>query len=281
MTDPVQPPITGATRLYCIIGHPVAPLRSPAFFNAAFRRHGIDAVFVALDIAFAAAEAGFAGLRAMRNIDGIVVTMPLKQRVLPLLDEVLPHARAVGAVNTIRRMPDGRLVGDMFDGKGGVLGLRWEGHEPRGRRVLLVGAGGAGSALAFAFALAEIGSLTIADLDMRKAQDLAARVSAAHPGLAVAAGPADPAGHDIIVNATPLGMKPGDPLPVDPARLAPGMVVFDIITNPDPSALMLAARARGCAALGGRHLYEGQAFYATRFLGIPFAAEGRKAVELL
>jgi len=138
MTDPVQPPITGATRLYCIIGHPVAPLRSPAFFNAAFRRHGIDAVFVALDIDLAAAEAGFAGLRAMRNIDGIVVTMPLKQRVLPLLDEVLPHARAVGAVNSIRRMPDGRLVGDMFDGKGGVLGLRWEGHEPRGRRVLLV-----------------------------------------------------------------------------------------------------------------------------------------------
>jgi shikimate dehydrogenase len=91
---------------------------------------------------------------------------------------------------------------------------------------------------------------------------------------------ADPAGHDIVVNATPLGMKPGDAMPVDPARLAPGTVVFDIITNPDPSALMLAARARGCPAIGGRHLYEGQAFFAARFLGIPFVPEGRPEVEL-
>ena len=243
------PAITGTTRIYCIIGHPVAPVRSPAFYNALFRASAMDAVFVAIDIAAKDAARGFEGLRAMANVAGIVVTMPLKQLVLPLVDEVLPRARQVGAVNTIRREADGRLVGDMFDGRGGVLGLRWEGHEPRGRRVLLVGAGGAGSALAFALAEAGVAQ-------------------------------ADPAGHDIVVNATPLGMKPGDPMPVDPERLAPGTVVFDIITNPDPSALMLAARARGCPAIGGRHLYEGQAFFAARFLGIPFVPEGRPEVEL-
>ena len=274
------PAITGTTRIYCIIGHPVAPVRSPAFYNALFRASAMDAVFVAIDIAAKDAARGFEGLRAMANVAGIVVTMPLKQLVLPLVDEVLPRARLVGAVNTIRREADGRLVGDMFDGRGGVLGLRWEGHEPRGRRVLLVGAGGAGSALAFALAEAGVASLSIADVDAVRAADLVARVSAAHPATVARVAPADPAGHDIVVNATPLGMKPGDPMPVDPARLAPGTVVFDIITNPDPSALMLAARARGCPAIGGRHLYEGQAFFAARFLGIPFVPEGRPEVEL-
>jgi shikimate dehydrogenase len=258
----------------------VAPVRSPAFYNALFRASAMDAVFVAIDIAAKDAARGFEGLRAMANVAGIVVTMPLKQLVLPLVDEVLPRARQVGAVNTIRREADGRLVGDMFDGRGGVLGLRWEGHEPRGRRVLLVGAGGAGSALAFALAEAGVATLSIADLDAGRASDLAARVGAAHPATATRVAQADPAGHDIVVNATPLGMKPGDAMPVDPARLAPGTVVFDIITNPDPSALMLAARARGCPAIGGRHLYEGQAFFAARFLGIPFVPEGRPEVEL-
>jgi shikimate dehydrogenase len=246
--------ITGATRVFCIVGDPVAPLRSPVFFNSLFRKQGVDAVFVALQIGLADAEIGFAGLRAMRNIAGMVVTMPLKQRLLPLLDEALPGARQCGAVNTIRREADGRLVGDMFDGKGGVLGLRWNGHEPRGKSVLLVGAGGAGSALAFALAEAGVASLTMADLDARRAADIAERVRAVHPGCAAKAGVADPRGHAIVVNATPLGMKPGDKLPIDPDLLAPGTVVFDIITNPDPSPLMTAAQARGCPAIGGaRH----------------------------
>ena len=268
MTSDSALPITGATRVFCIIGAPVAPLRSPAHFNALFARTRIDAVFIALEIAAADVVPGFAGLRAMRNIAGMVVTMPLKQLIVPLVDELLPTARLAGAVNTIRRDGDGRLVGDMFDGKGGVLGLRRNGHEPRGRRVLLVGAGGAGSALAFALAEAEVAALTIADLDAARAQDVAARVRGAYPGCDVRVGPPDPRGKEIVVNATPLGMKPGDQLPIDPALLAPGTIVFDIITNPDPSPLMIAAASRGCPALGGRHLYEGQAFYATRFLGI-------------
>ncbi|MFM8988190.1 MAG: shikimate dehydrogenase family protein, partial [Alphaproteobacteria bacterium] len=162
MNATAAPAITGNTRIYCIIGHPVAPVRSPAFYNALFRASAMDAVFVAIDIAAKDAARGFEGLRAMANVAGIVVTMPLKQLVLPLVDEVLPRARQVGAVNTIRREPDGRLVGDMFDGRGGVLGLRWEGHEPRGRRVLLAGAGGAGSALAFA--LAEAGASALSSM---------------------------------------------------------------------------------------------------------------------
>ncbi len=272
-------PITGATRVFCIIGAPVAPLRSPAFFNALFRKARTDAVFVALEFGAADVVRGFDGLRAMRNVQGMVVTMPLKQLILPLVDMLMPTAKLVGAVNTIRREADGRLVGDMFDGKGGVLGLRWNGHEPRGRRVLLVGVGGAGGALAFALAEAGVAALSLADLDAARAQDVAARVRAAMPQCNVRVAAPDPRDHDIVVNATPLGMKPGDPLPVDPARLAPGTIVFDIITNPDPSPLMVAAAARGCPAIGGRHLYEGQAFYATRFLGIDFVPEGRPAVE--
>lgn len=277
--EPPLSPITGATRVFCIIGAPVAPLRSPAFFNALFAKSRTDAVFVALEIAAADVVRGFDGLRAMRNIAGMVVTMPLKQLILPLVDELMPTARLVGAVNTIRREADGRLVGDMFDGKGGVLGLRWNGYEPRGRRVLLVGAGGAGGALAFALAEAGVAELTIADLDAPRAQGVAARVRESCPACRVRVGPPDPRGQEIVINATPLGMKPGDALPIDAALLMPGTLVFDIITNPDPSPLMIAATARGCPAIGGRHLYEGQAFYATRFLGIDHVPEGRPAVE--
>lgn len=275
MTSEATPPISGATRIYCIVGDPIVPVRSPAFYNEQFRRSGADAVFIGLEIPAAEAERGFAGLRAMRNVAGIVVTMPLKKLFLGLVDEALPTARLVGAVNTIRREADGRLVGDMFDGKGGVLGLQWHGHDPRGRRVLLVGAGGAGGALAFALAEAGTAELTIADRDAARAEDVTARVRSAFPACRTVVGPADPRGHAIAINATPLGMKPGDPMSFDPARLDPGAMVFDIINNPDPSALTLAARARGCPAIGGRAMYEGQAVYAARFLGIPIAIEGR------
>lgn len=280
MTSDIAPPISGATRLYCIVGDPIAPVRSPAFYNEQFRRTGTDAVFFGLEIAAKDAVVGFAGLRAMRNVAGIVVTMPLKKLFLPLVDEVLPTARLVGSVNTIRREADGRLVGDMFDGKGGVLGLKWHGHDPRGRKVLLVGVGGAGGALAFALAEAGTAELTIADLDAAHAADVAGRVRAAFPACAVRVGPADPRGHAIAINATPLGMKSGDPMSFDPARLDEGTMVFDIINNPDPSPLALAARARGCPAIGGRAMYEGQAVYAARFLGIPITIEGRSTASI-
>ncbi|MBM3526145.1 MAG: hypothetical protein FJX57_24605, partial [Alphaproteobacteria bacterium] len=135
--------VTGTTRLFCILGDPVAAVRSPQFFNALFAERGIDAVFVAMHVQPAGLAHAIAGLRTVDNLDGIGITMPHKQPALALVDEVLPTGRRVGAINAIRRLPGGKLIGDMFDGKGCLLGMLWNGVDPARQRVLLIGAGGA------------------------------------------------------------------------------------------------------------------------------------------
>jgi shikimate dehydrogenase len=188
--------------------------------------------------------------------------------MLELADDVLPTGRRVGAINAMRRAPDGRWVGDNFDGKGFVAGLRNSGHEPKGRRALLVGAGGAGSAVGFALAEAGVVDLTVADLERAKAERLARAIAAAFPAAGAHVGPPAAAGYDLVVNATPIGMAPGDPSPIDPAGFAPGMVVADVIILAHDTPLLAAARQRGCGLMGGRPMTEGQAVEMARFLGM-------------
>ena len=162
------------------------------------------------------------------------------------------------------------------DGLGCVLGMQWEGNHPANKSVLLIGAGGAGRAIAFAVASAGARTLTIFDVDERRADDLAKSVAAA-TGCRTQFGAPDPHGCEIVINATALGMNPDDALPVDPDRLEPGSIVVDIINAPDPTRLCRAARARGCRTQGGRPMHEGQAVHAFRFLGFDYLPEGRPA----
>jgi len=278
MTPPshrVRPasPITGRTRLYGLVGDPLKSARSPELLNQLFIEQGVDAVCVPFVVSANDLSAFVAGARAMRNLSGVLVTMPHKQRMLDFVDEVHPGARQVGAVNVIRCDDDGRWVGAMFDGLGCVLGMQWEGHHPAGKSVLLVGAGGAGRAIAFAVALAGARTLNICDVDERRAEDLARSVAAA-TGCTTAAGPPDPQQFEIVINATALGMNADDALPVDPNRLAPGSVVVDIVNSPEPTPLCRAARAHGCRTQDGRPMHEGQAVHALRFLGFDFLPEG-------
>jgi shikimate dehydrogenase len=183
--------------------------------------------------------------------------MPNKSALVPLLDEVTPEARQVGACNVVRREPDGRLVGTMFDGEGFVAGLRAAGHEVRGQRVFLAGAGGAAAGIAFALGKHGAVALTIHNRTAAKAAALASRVAATWPGMNVRAG-ADPRGHDLVVNATSLGMQPDDALPVDVAALAPGMVAAEIVIHPETTPFLAAAAARGCAVQRGLPMLEAQ-----------------------
>lgn len=260
--------ITGATRLFAIIGDPVAPLRSPAFFNAAFARLGIDAAFVAFQIPAGALERSWPGLLAMRNLDGIVITMPHKEAALPLLAELGPTARLTQSVNTIRRRADGTFEGDMFDGEGFRDGLERAGHPPRGRRILQVGCGAAGTAIACALARAGAAELTLHDSASARLDALKTLLGAHFPATRVAAGPPDPRGFDIVVNSTPLGLRPGDPMSIDAALLVASQVVADVIPNPEVTPLIAAARAIGCATTTGRDMHEGQARLAAAYLGI-------------
>jgi shikimate dehydrogenase len=269
-------PIAGTTRLYGLVGDPLTTAKSPQLFNRLFGEQSVDAVCVPFVVKADDLAAFVAGARTMRNLSGLLVTMPHKQRMLPFVDELHSTARQVGALNIIRCDDDGRWIGAMFDGVGCVLGMQWEGHDPANKSVLLVGAGGAGRAIAFALASAGARTLTISDIDKHRAQDLATSV-AAETGCDTNIGLPDPRGCELVINATGLGMNVHDALPLDPDRLEPGSVVVDIVNAPDPTPLCRAAHARGCRTQGGGPMHEGQAVHALRFLGFDYRPEGRPA----
>lgn len=270
--------VTGTTRLYGLVGDPLTTAKSPELLNRLFIEQRADAVCIPFVVKDDNLPAFVTGARALGNLSGVLVTMPHKQRMLAFVDELHPTARQVGALNVIRCDKDGRWVGAIFDGLGCVLGMQWEGNHPANKSVLLVGAGGAGRAIAFAVAGAGARTLTIFDVDQRRADDLAKSVAAA-TGCTTHSGSADPLGFEIVINATPLGMNTNDPMPVDPERLDPGSIVVDIINAPELTPLCRAAHARGCRTQGGRPMHEGQALHALHFLGFDFSPDGKSIPE--
>jgi shikimate dehydrogenase len=263
--------ITGKARLYAIIGDPIEHVRTPLVFNTRFEQGGHDAILVPLKVPVATLAATLAGLRTLGNFGGCVVTAPLKAPSAALCDVVEGNGRLAGAINALRREPDGRLVGDLFDGLGFIAGLRTHGFEPRGKRVYVAGAGGAGTALAFALAAEGASRLTLHNRTAPKAAELAARVAAAYPACDVRVGGRDPRGHDIAVNATALGLEPGDPFSFDVDLMTPDMIAAEVIMKPETTALLYAAAARGCRIHQGRHMLDGQADLLARFLRMPGA----------
>jgi shikimate dehydrogenase len=260
--------IDGSTKLYGIIGHPIEQVKSPLVFNPRFKAAGLNAVLVPLDVLPEAFETTVRGLMALANLGGLIVTVPYKVRAMALVDEILPTGRTVGAINAMRRRPGGGWAGDMFDGRGLVAGLAAEGLSVAGRRVLLIGTGGAGSAVAVAFAEAGAAAIMLHDLDEAKAAGLAARTAKAYPGCAVAMGRPIAAGHDVIVNATPIGMAADDGLPAAIGRLDPNQLVIDVIAKPEVTPLLAAAKASGCRTIGGKTMLAGQTTELENFLGI-------------
>ena len=273
------PHIKGTTRLYGLVGDPLTTARSPELLNRVFLEQHADAVCVPFHVEADALPAFVSGARTLRNLAGVLVTMPHKQRMMAFVDDLHPTARQVGAINVIRCDDGKRWVGANFDGVGCVLGMQWEGDHPANKSILLLGAGGAGRAIAFAVGAAGARSLVIFDVDDRRAEDLAESVAAA-TGCAVRVGAPDPRGCDIVIDATPLGMKSDDPMPVDPTRIEPGSAVVDIVNSPEPTALCRAAHARGCRTQGGRGMHEGQAVHALRFLGFDYLPEGRTVADV-
>jgi len=272
--------ITGRTRVFPIIGDPVAGVRTPEVFNPLFAHHQRDAVCIPMQVPALELDGFFRGIRAAQNVDGLFVTTPHKSRMLDLLDDADPSARSVGAVNVARREAGGRWRGAMFDGYGCILGMLWLGVDPKGRNSLLIGAGGAGRAIAFALVEAGVTRLVIADRDERRASSLVGALRSAAPLCDVRPGPADAHGFDLIINASPLGMLPEDPSPVDMGRLDATATVVDITLGAAPSALLTAAAGRGCQVQDGRALHDGQAIYAARFFGIDYWPHSRPRITL-
>jgi shikimate dehydrogenase len=243
--------ISGRTGVLAIIADPVVQAMAPTLVNAACAERGLDLVMVPLQVAGPDLAQVVHSLRAVGTFRGAVVSMPHKSALLSLLDDVSPEGRQVGACNVFRREPDGRLAGAMLDGEGFVAALARAGHTVRGRRVLLAGAGGAASAIAFAIAKHGAAALTIHNRTTARADTLVARLRAAWPALDVTTGGPGCAGYDLVVNATSLGMRPGDALPIDPSNLVAGTVAAEIVIRPEPTPFLTAAAARGCAVQHG------------------------------
>jgi len=266
-STPPNARVLGDTRVFAIVGDPIAQARSPLVFNELFLRHDANAVLVPLHVPATDVDVVMRGLMRIPNLDGIVVTVPHKIRLAVFVDEVLPIAARVGAINCMARAADGRWRGEMFDGEGFVAGLRRQGHDPRGWKVFQAGAGGAGRAVADALAAAEIARLDLADVVADRAASLRESLERHYPRTVfrVVGGPS--ADSDMVVNATPCGMAASDPLPFALDGLGPRTLVAELIMKPEQTALLQLAAARGLATHLGRHLLESQAEIIARFFG--------------
>ncbi|MFO1363660.1 MAG: shikimate dehydrogenase [Burkholderiales bacterium] len=263
--------IRGTTTLIAHLGFPTEAFKAPLIYNPYFEQAGIDAVVVPMGVTADAYPQFLKLLFRLSNIGGALVTMPHKVTTVALLDEATPAVRVAGSCNAVRRAPDGRLQGDIFDGEGFVRAVVRKGRRVAGARVLVVGSGGAGAAIAASCAAAGAGALSLFDLDAGAAEALGRRLRVRHPALAVTTGARDPAGCDIVVNATPLGMRDGDPLPIDAARLDRAALVGDVVMKQELTPLLRAARDRGCAIQVGTDMLFEQIPAYLEFFGLPAA----------
>ena len=261
-------PLDGQTRLYAILGDPIAQVGSPRLFNTAFRRRGAQAVLVPFHVAPEGLPAIVAAFSAGLNFDGLVVTVPHKIAISGLVDELGSMARRVGAVNVVRKDGKGRLIGDNFDGIGFVYGLRKCGHSLTGKRVLIIGAGGAGCAVSHAVLDERPSALQIFDTDNNRLDGSIDGLRVLAGGISVESGPPDPVGFDVVVNCTSIGMKPSDPYPIRIDNLDASTLVVDIILKPAVTPLLKEAARRGCAVHAGVHMLEGQVNAVCDFFGL-------------
>ncbi len=238
--------ISGTTTLIAHVGYPTHSFKSPLIYNPWFEKNGIDAVVVPMGVKAEEYPEFFRLLFKMTNIRGALITMPHKVTTLRLVDEVTPTVRIAGAANAVLLRDDGTLLGDQFDGAGFVRGVERQGFPLAGKRALVVGNGGVGSAIAASLAAAGVAALGLYDPDKESSEALAARIDEHYPQIRIDTGSSDPQDYDIVVNATPLGMNDGDPLPMDVDRIAPGTFVGEVVMKQQITPFLQAAKDKGC-----------------------------------
>ena len=261
--------IRGTTTLIAHIGYPTAAFKAPMIYNPYFEQAGIDAVVIPMGVTAEDYPQVLASVFKLTNIRGALITMPHKVTTVSLVDELTPTALIAGACNAILRRADGSLLGDMFDGAGFVRGVQRKGRKLAGARALVVGCGGVGCAIAASLAAAGVKAIGLFDANAASADSLGGRLLRHYPALEVGTDSNDPAGYDLVVNATPMGMNDGDPLPMDMSRIAPTTFVGEVVMKQQMTAFLSAAQARGCPfQVGSDMLFEQIPAYL-EFFGFP------------
>jgi shikimate dehydrogenase len=246
--------LNGATRVHYIVGDPIAQVKSPAGVTQALQDRGCNAIVVPNHVSAEHLNAWFSGISLAKNVDGVIVTVPHKFSAFEACTTTSERASFLRTVNTMRRNHDGTWHGDMFDGQGFVQAVRDGGCDLAGKRALLVGAGGAGSAIAHALLLAGVSALAVCDESQSRRETLVNRLDELELA-PVTHGTSDPSGFDVVLNATPMGMKEQDPYPVQVKRLTSNMFVGCVITAPAVSPLVAAARDAGCKTSTGADMF--------------------------
>jgi shikimate dehydrogenase len=238
--------LSGKTTLIAHIGYPTEAFKAPLIYNPWFEKHGIDALVVPMGVKAEDYPVSLRQIFKFSNVHGALITMPHKVTTISLADEVSITARIAGAANALLKRPDGTLLADQFDGAGYARGVARKGFKTKGSKILIVGTGGVGSPIAASLAADGAASISLFDLNTAAAEGLASRLKQYYPDMEVKVTSNDPAGYDMVVNATPLGMKDTDPLPFDPERLAPTTFVGEVVMKQEITPMLRAAIARGC-----------------------------------
>ena len=261
--------INGRTTLIAHLGYPTETFKAPLIYNPYFESIGVDAVVIPMGVKAEDHARLLPLLFRLTNLRGALVTMPHKVTTVALVNELSTAAKIAGACNAVLNRADGTLLGDMFDGEGFVRGALRRGRSIAGRAALVAGCGGVGSAIAASLAGAGIARLGLFDVRNAAAQALAQRLRVHYPNLEIDIGSKDPHGHDIVVNATPMGMKEGDPLPLDVERISPSAFVGEVVMKEETTPFLRAARARGCDIQPGIDMLFEQIPAYLEFLGFP------------
>ncbi len=261
--------LDGTSRLILHLGYPTESFRAPLIYNPYFASIGLKMAVIPMGLKAEDFDAVFPALFRLTNAHGALITMPHKIRVRNFLAEVSPAVEIAGSCNAVLCRPDGSLAGDMFDGEGFVLAMKEKGEVIAGRRVLILGAGGVGSAIAAAFAAHGVAMIRLHDSNTAMAGALAERISRHYPAVAIETGRSDAEGCDIIVNATPLGMSAGDPLPIPVESLPPGAFVGDVVMKGGKTAFLKEAEARGHRIQLGIDMLYAQIPAYLAFFGLP------------
>jgi len=263
--------IRGTTALVAHIGFPTDGFVSPLIYNPYFEQAGIDAAVVPMGCRADDFPAFLRAVFTLTNVRGALITMPHKVTAAALVDEPSEAVRLAGSCNAVRRGPDGWLQGDLFDGEGFVRALESKGWQVEGRRALVIGAGGVGSAIAASLAWAGAASIALTDTQPSAVHGVAERLARHFPSLDLRTDDADPRDRDIVVNATPMGTREADPLPLDVSRLKPGTIVGDVVMTAGTTPLIAAARAHRCHVQPGVDMLFEQIPLYLAFFGFPSA----------
>jgi shikimate dehydrogenase len=250
--------LNGSTRLYGIVGDPIVQVRSPEMVTWELQRRGLDAVLLPIHVRDDEFDTVMPQLMRLANLDGLIFTIPFKARAAGLAATLGVQAQAVAAVNALARGGDGRWHGEIFDGLGCIEALRRSGVPLEGSRAMLIGLGGAGTAIGAALAAERPRSMRVFDIDPARCERMVEIVRRISPGTEVAVGPPAVVGVDLLLNATPIGMLDDPRLPIDVPTLPASLVVFDAIVKPERTPLLALAQACGCRTVRGRDMMRGQ-----------------------